>query len=185
VPFWAYASWWVRQAMQQLVAELSRPVVLSDRAQRHLARVRAARRRFLGEHAREPSSKELAEASEITVEQLQRLTVADRQSRGLDEPLQTTAEEGATFGDMVRDPRAEEAYEQVASRRDISVLPRLLEQVNARERTVIEVRYGLRGRQRTLRELGETLGVSAERVRQIEQSALEKMRAAHSPPIAA
>jgi RNA polymerase sigma factor (sigma-70 family) len=186
VPFWGYASWWVRQAMQQLVAELSRPVVLSDRAQRHLARARAARRSFLTERSREPSLRELAAASGITTDQLQRLTAADRQPRGLDEPLQTTAGEGATFGDMVRDPRAEEAYEQVASRREIPQLGRLLERVNARERTVIEVRFGLRGKERTLRELGEALGVSAERIRQIECSALEKMRAAHpDSPIAA
>ncbi len=187
VPFWAYASWWVRQAMQQLVAELSRPVVLSDRAQRHLARVRAARRSFLTTRSREPTLRELAAASGLTTVQLQRLKVADRQPRGLDEPLQTTAGEGvATFGDIVRDPRAEEAYEQVASRREISELGRLLERVNTRERTVIEVRFGLRGKERTLRELGEALGVSAERVRQIESSALEKMRAAHpDSPIAA
>jgi RNA polymerase sigma factor (sigma-70 family) len=186
VPFWAYASWWVRQAMQQLVAELSRPLVLSDRAQRQLARVRVARRSFLTERSREPSPRELAAASGITADQLQRLTVADRRPRGLDEPLQTTAEGDATFGDMIRDPQAEEAYEQVGSRRRIGELGRLLESVDARERTVIEVRFGLRGKERTLRQLGEALGVSAERVRQIECSALEKMRAAHADsPIAA
>jgi RNA polymerase primary sigma factor len=87
---------------------------------------------------------------------------------------------------MVRDPLAEEAYEQVASRGRICELGRLLERVDARERTVIEVHFGLRGKERTLRQLGEALGVSAERVRQIERSALEKMRAVHSDsPIAA
>ncbi|MGO9487858.1 MAG: sigma-70 family RNA polymerase sigma factor [Solirubrobacteraceae bacterium] len=182
-PFWAYASWWVRQAMQQLVAELSRPVVLSDRALRQLARVRSARRNFVGERAREPTLRELAAASDLTVEQLQRLTAADRQPRGLDEPLHAMAEGGATFGDMVRDPVAEEAYEEAVSRREVSELPRLLERVTERERIVIEVRYGLDGTERTLRELGQMLGVSAERVRQIEQTALEKMRTAypHSP----
>src|ERR1700739_3298591 len=59
-PFWAYASWWVRQAMQQLVAELSRPVVLSDRALRQLAQIREARGVFVRVHARDPSLKELA-----------------------------------------------------------------------------------------------------------------------------
>src|SRR5690349_1319187 len=55
-PFWAYASWWVRQAMQKLVAELSGPVVLSDRALRQLARIRDARRAFITAHRREPSA---------------------------------------------------------------------------------------------------------------------------------
>ena len=59
-PFWAYASWWVRQAMQQLVSEVTRPVVLSDRAFRQLAKVNDARRRHLQAHSHEPSTAELA-----------------------------------------------------------------------------------------------------------------------------
>jgi RNA polymerase primary sigma factor len=65
-PFWAYASWWVRQAMQQLVAERSRPVVLSDRAMRQLAHVRDARRNFLRAHSRDPDLGELADDAEPT-----------------------------------------------------------------------------------------------------------------------
>jgi RNA polymerase sigma factor (sigma-70 family) len=176
-PFWAYASWWVRQAMQQLVAELSRPVVLSDRALRQLAHVRDARRTFLRVHAREPSLRELAGDSELTMLQLQRLMVAERQPRGLEEPVDDTTRGGATYGDMLCDPCAEEAYEELAMHLDAAEIPRLLMRLSARERTVIEARYGLQGPERTLRELGQSMGVSAERVRQIEQVALEKMRA--------
>jgi DNA-directed RNA polymerase sigma subunit (sigma70/sigma32) len=60
VPFWAYAVWWVRQAMQQVVSELSRPMVLSDRALRQLARIKDAQRRFEQAHRYEPSPSELA-----------------------------------------------------------------------------------------------------------------------------
>jgi RNA polymerase sigma factor (sigma-70 family) len=176
-PFWAYASWWVRQAMQQLVAELSRPVVLSDRALRQLAHVRDARRTFLRVHSREPNLRELAQDSELTMTQLQRLIVAERQPRGLEEPVDETARGGATYGDLLCDPCAEEAYEELAMRLGAAEVPRLLMRLSARERTVIEARYGLRGPERTLRELGQRMGVSAERVRQIEQVALEKMRA--------
>ncbi len=121
---------------------------------------------------------ELAAASDLSVEQLQRLTAADRQPRGLDEPLHEISEGGATFGDLLRDPRAEEAFEELTTRRVATDMPRLLDRVDERERMVVKVRYGLDGRRRTLRELGESLGVSTERVRQIEQKALEKMRAA-------
>ena len=176
-PFWAYASWWVRQAMQQLVAELSRPVVLSDRALRQLARVRDARRRFLSVHACEPSLRELAAASELTVAQLQKLIVAERQSRSLEEPVDETNRGGATFGDLLCDPRAEEAFEELAMRLDAREVPRLLERLSRRERMVIEARYGMGGTDCTLRELGQSMGVSAERARQIEQAALEKMSA--------
>jgi RNA polymerase primary sigma factor len=182
-PFWAYASWWVRQAMQQVVSELSRPVVLSDRALRQLAHVREARRSFARAHAREPSVSELAAASELTLEQLHRLSVAERPSRGLQEPIDdTTGGGGATFGDTLCDPRAEEAYEELGVRMGAAEVPRLLEQLSDRERGVVEGRYGLLSQELTLRELGETMGISAERVRQIEQTALEKMRAVYAQP---
>ena len=177
-PFWAYASWWVRQAMQQVVSELSRPVVLSDRALRQLARVRDARRAFIRANSREPSVSELAAQSELTLEQLHRLSVADRRPRGLEEPLDDDSAGGATFGDSVRDPRAEEAYDELALRMAAEEIPRLLTHLSERERRVIDARYGLRGPERTLRELGEELGISAERTRQIEQTALETMRTA-------
>jgi RNA polymerase primary sigma factor len=177
-PFWAYASWWVRQAMQQVVSELSRPVVLSDRALRQLARVRDARRSFIRANSREPSVNELAAESELTLEQLHRLSVADRRPRGLEEPLDDESAGGATFGDSVRDPRAEEAYDAVALRMAAEEIPRLLTHLSERERRVIDARYGLGGPERTLRELGEELGISAERTRQIEQAALETMRVA-------
>jgi RNA polymerase sigma factor (sigma-70 family) len=185
-PFWAYASWWVRQAMQQLVAELSRPVVLSDRALRQLAHVRDARRTFVRVNSREPNLRELALDSELTMIQLQRLIVAERQPRGLEEPVDDSTRSGATFGDLLCDPLAEEAYEELAMRLGAAEVPQLLALLNRRERTVIEARYGIDGPERTLRELGQRMGVSAERVRQIEQAALEKMRAgsvAPHPPV--
>jgi RNA polymerase primary sigma factor len=181
-PFWAYASWWVRQAMQQLVSELSRPVVLSDRALRQLARVRDARRRFVGIHSREPSLPELASDSELALAQLQKLLVAERQPRSLEEPIDETTRGGATFGDLLSDPCAEEAFEELALRVGATEVPRLLGRLSRRERGVIEARYGLDGPERTLRELGQSMGVSAERVRQIEQTALEKMRASAGGP---
>jgi RNA polymerase sigma factor (sigma-70 family) len=181
-PFWAYASWWVRQAMQQLVAELSRPVVLSDRALRQLAHMRGARRDFMRVHAREPSMGELADDAELTLAQLQRLMVAERQPRGLEEPVDEATRGGATFGELLRDPEAEEAYERLATRLGAAEVPSLLRRLTERERGVVQARYGLTGSERTLRELGQAMGVSAERVRQIEQEALEKMRARDGQP---
>src|SRR5437660_742102 len=66
-PFWAYAGWWVRQAMQQLVAELTGPVVLSDRALRQLARVKDAHRGAMLETGREPGRDDLATRSGLTL----------------------------------------------------------------------------------------------------------------------
>ena len=176
-PFWAYASWWVRQAMQRLVSELSRPVVLSDRALRQLAHVRESRQTYVLAHSREPSTRELAAASHLTIEQLDSLRVVERRARGLHEQVDPAAG-GATFGDLLRDRSAEEAYEQLLMRLEASRLPRLLVRLSTRERTIIRARYGLGEAARTLQQLGNVLGISAERVRQIEQAALEKLRAA-------
>src|SRR4051794_41208341 len=68
VPFWGYATWWVRQAMQQLVSELTRPVVLSDRALRHLARLKDAHRDALAAGGREPGREELARRTGLDVD---------------------------------------------------------------------------------------------------------------------
>src|ERR1700736_3474885 len=102
--------------MQQLVSELSRPVVLSDRALRQLARVRDARRSFARVHSREPSLPELASDSELSLAQLQKLLVAERQPRGLEEPIDESRSGGATLGDLLSDPCAEEAFDELAMR---------------------------------------------------------------------
>jgi RNA polymerase sigma factor (sigma-70 family) len=177
-PFWAYASWWVRQAMQQLVSELTRPVVLSDRAIRQLARLRDARREHLQRHGREPTTTELSEATGLTRTQVEDLIVAERNPRGLEEPVGGEDAAGATYGDMLADPTAEEAYERVPRDIEAAELPALLGELDERERTIVRCRFGLDGRELTLRELAGTLGVSAERVRQLEQRALDKLRTA-------
>jgi DNA-directed RNA polymerase sigma subunit (sigma70/sigma32) len=163
--------------MQQLVAELSRPVVFSDRALRQLARVRDARRNLVRLHSREPSLRELARECELTIGQLSRLLVAERHARGLQEPVDATSSGGATLGDQITDPRAEEAYEELAVRLAATEVPRLIARLSPRERTVIRGRYGFEGPERTLREIGQSMGVSPERVRQIELAALENLRA--------
>ena len=116
-PFWAYAAWWVRQAMQQLVSQLARPVVLSDRAVRQLARIKTSRREFLQARGREPTCGDLAEATGLARAQVENLVVAERSARGLEEPI--SGEEGAvgTLGDLLADPAAEDAYEDLPRRR--------------------------------------------------------------------
>jgi RNA polymerase sigma factor (sigma-70 family) len=174
-PFWAYASWWVRQAMQQLVAELSRPVVLSDRAARELAQVRRAERRFAQDRGREAHSAELATESGLEQAQVERLIAVGGRARALDERIPGEDGPGETLRDRLPDPQADEAYERANWRLEAGALPDLLGLLDDRERVVVDRRYGLGGRAQTLHEIGGQLGLSAERVRQIEHQALDRL----------
>jgi RNA polymerase sigma factor (sigma-70 family) len=176
-PFWAYASWWVRQAMQRLVSELTRPIVLSDRAAGKLVRMRAARARHLRSHGSEPTTRELAADTGLAPATVQELTAATLPARSLEEPL-AGAETGMTLGEQVADPAAEHAYEAVPREAAWQELVALLGVLSSRERQIIGARYGLDGPERSRREVAEALGRSPERVRQIEERALDKLRRA-------
>jgi RNA polymerase primary sigma factor len=177
-PFWGYASWWVRQAMQQLVCELTGPVVLSDRAVRQLTRLKAAQRAHQQALGAQPTSAQLAERTGLTMRQIQDLWAAERRPRGLDEPLGRDGDSSSTFEDLIADPCAQDAFDRVPQSIEVEHVPELLDRLTDRERRVVRARFGLDGNERTLRELAVDFGVSAERVRQIEERALDKMRVA-------
>ena len=179
-PFWAYASWWVREAMQQLVSELSRPTVLSDRAQRALARVREARRAYVQRYGREPSTAELRAASGLSREQVENILAAERAPRVLSEPLQVDDWAAGTLGEQIADPVSEDEYERIVERLVTKQVRTLMDGLDDRERSILNAHYGVGCAPQTFREIGGSLGLSAERVRQIEEHALDKLRAAAS-----
>jgi RNA polymerase primary sigma factor len=181
-PFWGYASFWVRKAMQELVAEVTRPVALSDHAVRGLAQLKAARRDHLQAHGAEPTRAELAAATGFTRAQVDSLLALDRTPRSFEAPLDREGTT-ATFGEMVADPDAEREYDQVLDTMQIQAVRDLASRLDQRERRVLWGHYGLGQPAQTLKELGSDLGLTAERIRQIEKEALEKLRdAAAKPP---
>lgn len=182
VPFWAYAGWWVRQAMQQLVSELTRPIVLSDRALRNLAKLKQAHHDTLQRTGRQPSGAELAVQAGLDRSQVDDLLAAERTPRALDAPAGGEEDEVGTFGDLLVDPLAEDAYERVLAAIAVEELHGVLAGLSERERRVLRERYGLDGPERTLREIGEELGLSAERVRQIERRGLAKLASVMATP---
>lgn len=182
-PFWAYASWWVRQAMQQLVSELTRPVVLSDRALRQLAQLKEAHRTIQNATGQAPTLTQLADRTGVDADQLANLLSADRPPQALEAPLEGADGAVVTFGELISDPLAEDEYERVVSHVAAAQLRDLLSGLSDRERRVLRARFGLDGEAKSLREISETLGVSAERVRQLENRALGKLRAAAAEPL--
>lgn len=179
-PFWSYASWWVRRMMQRLVADLTFPMVLSDRALRQLASLKHARADHEQAHCDEPSFLEIADSTGYTQEQLDSLMCIELSPRSLDEQLQ--AEDGAagTLGDQLSDPRAEESYHSVEQELRADALRHTPNDLCERERGVLRARYGFDGPPQTLQEVGGGLDLSAERVRQIQEHALEKLHVALS-----
>jgi RNA polymerase sigma factor (sigma-70 family) len=178
VPFWGYAGWWVRQAMQQLIAELTRPIVLSDRALRHLSQLKRAHGEYVAEHRREPTGSELAERTGLSHAQVGEMLALERVPHSMEEPVRGVEGEVGAFGELLVDPLATDAYEQLLDHSEIEQIRALLGSLNDRERMILRARYGLDGPEQSLRDVGERIGLSAERVRQIEQRALGKLRAA-------
>jgi len=181
-PFWAYASFWVRKAMQELVAELTRPVVLSDRAVRGLAQIKTARSEHLDAHGVEPTIEELRRATGFTLRQLESLQAIDRTPRAIEERLSDGA--SATVGDTIADPTAELAFDRVLDEIEIREARQFAERLDERERAVIRGHYGLGQPAQTLNQIGGSLGLTAERARQIELGALDKLRTALARPAA-
>jgi RNA polymerase sigma factor (sigma-70 family) len=175
-PFWSYASWWVRQAMQQLVSELTGPVVLSDRASRQLVQIKRARLAYQQRHEREPSVGDLAAAADLPRAQVESLIAVEQAPRGLEERFPGDEETASAFSDRLADPGSEDSYERVGDRVAGELIPDLAAGLEERERHILFAHYGIECRQRTLREIGTELELSVERIRQLEERALQKLR---------
>jgi RNA polymerase sigma factor (sigma-70 family) len=178
VPFWGYAGWWVRQAMQQLIAELTRPLVLSDRVLRQLSQLKRAHGEHLAEYGCEPTGSELAQRTGLPHARVGEMLALERAPRSLEEPINTEDGQLGVFGELLVDPLATDAYEQLLDHSEIEQVRALLGSLNDRERMILRARYGLDGPEQSLRDVGEQIGLSGERVRQIEQRALGKLQAA-------
>lgn len=165
-PFLPWARLWVRQALQQSVAESSRPLRLPTHVLWDMHELKEARERFMGRAEREPSVSELAQALGWSIERVGEVVRAERPAASIDETA-----------DLLVEPLSGDAYEAVISAIAAAQVRPLLLQLTEREREVLAART----RGLSLREVGRRLGVSQERVRQIEERALSKLRASAAP----
>jgi RNA polymerase sigma factor (sigma-70 family) len=178
VPFAAYATWWIRHSLQEARSDFIRPFRLPPRALRQLSQLKSEHQRIYQSEQRSANVAELAARTNIDLDQAKALQVAEARVRSLDAAVDGGDGEFGTFGDLLEDPLSSEAYEDVIDAVAGEQLKALLSRLTEREREVVNARFGFDAAPEKLAEVGERLGVSAERVRQIEQRALAKLRLA-------
>jgi RNA polymerase sigma factor (sigma-70 family) len=176
VPFSAFASWWIRNALQELRSDFVRPFRLPPRALRQLSQLKSEHQRMYREEHRSAGVGELAERTHIALDQANALVAADARVRSLDEAVEGAEGEVGTLGDLLEDPLSADAYEDVIDAVAGEQLRTLLSRLTERERDIVRARFGFDGHAENLAAVGERLGVSAERVRQLEERALAKLR---------
>ena len=181
VPFPAYAMWWVRQSMQQAIAEQSRSVRLPTHVLWDIHRLRDARGEVLADAGRSASAVELERRLAWSRSRLEDVLRAERPAMSLDAPYRGDEGEVDGLGDLVGDPLADQAYEDVITSVSADAVRALLSTLTDREQQVLGWRLGLGGQELSFRQIARRLGMSAERVRQIEQRALVKLRTAALP----
>lgn len=173
--FSTYAHWWIKQAISRALLEGARTVRLPVYIMEEVMRVRRMTRQLYQELGHEPTTEEIAVALEIAPERVRELNIWAEKIYSLDAPL--SDEDENTMGDIVPDehtPGPSEAIERELLRQEVR---RMLSGLNPRERQVIELRFGLvDDHDYTLEEVGKQLKVTRERVRQIEDRAIRKLR---------
>jgi RNA polymerase primary sigma factor len=174
--FSTYATWWIRQAVARALADKARTIRMPVHIVEKLNKIVRSERKLRAELGREPTSAEIARDVELEPDEVEQIRRSSQAPVSLEKPVGD--EEESEFGHFLTDenePLPEEVAE-VELRK--ATLQRVLDTLSARERRVLELRYGLNGEHpRTLDEVGKTFNVTRERIRQIENQSLKKLRA--------
>jgi RNA polymerase primary sigma factor len=172
--FSTYATWWIRQAVQRGVANKSRTIRIPVHIVERETKIARAERQLTAKLGREPTEEEVAKAAKLPVKQVREVRQAARAVTSLDKPI--GSEGDSAFGDLFGDesaPIEEEVHVSLAE----EALHRAVAELPERQQEVLRLRYGLDKREdpQSLEEIGRRLGLTRERVRQIEAHALEKL----------
>jgi len=170
--FSTYATWWIRQSCSRAIRNqgdiIRVPIHLGERRRK----IRAVRDRLEQERGQAPTPQDLADELDLSVRQVTDALSIATVSASLDEPV---GDGTVSRGEFVRDERASDPYDEIDARLDLDVLMGAVQHLPPRERMIVENRLGLRGDQRTLEDLGRELGLTRERVRQLESRALRRL----------
>lgn len=173
--FSTYATWWIRQAITRAMADQARTIRIPVHMVEVINKLARVQRQLLQDKGREPTPEELAAELDMTPEKVVEVQKYGREPISLHTPL---GEDGdSEFGDLIEDTEAIVPLDAVANRMLLVALESVLDSLSERESGVIRMRYGLGdGIPKTLDQIGETFGVTRERIRQIESKTMTKLR---------
>ena len=175
--FSTYASWWIKQAIKRTLINAVQPIHIPAYMVELIARWKQTTRKLEEELGRQPTMQELAKEMKLP---LKKLLIVKRAVKAYHAPSQAPAKEdgeGVDFGDLFEDTRHEAPEHDVERREDFSVILKLLDSIDERDARVLRLRFGLEGKEPlTLKQIGAEVGLTRERVRQIEVEALKKLQ---------
>ncbi|MGB9766816.1 MAG: sigma-70 family RNA polymerase sigma factor [Sulfurihydrogenibium sp.] len=177
VKFISYAVWWIRQAIMQTIFQQTGAVRIPIKESLFIAKVKETYEKLKETLGREPTEEELAQELKTSVKKIKNALSIVRQPISLDMPLGESGEEDFTLLDVLSKKGTEDIEKEILENTLKKELESMLNVLDEREREIIKLRYGLEGNEpKTLEEVGEMLGISRERVRQLEQRALKKLK---------
>jgi RNA polymerase primary sigma factor len=170
-----YGSWWIKQSIKRALANQSKTIRLPVHLVDKISRMRRTAMKLQEVLGREPTDEELAEELDTTPGRIAQMRMASIRPASLDAPIGD--EDSNIFSEIVQDENAFTPYEQLEGKTVSSMLHELVEKLDPREATILNYRFGLDGgTEKTLEEVGEKFAVTRERVRQIQNIALRKLR---------
>jgi RNA polymerase primary sigma factor len=174
--FSTYATWWIRQAISRAIADQARTIRIPIHMIETINRINKIIRKHLQEEGKEPDIETIAEEVGLSVDKVKNVIKITKEPISLEAPIGN--EDDGKFGDFVEDKSSVSPIEYMLKHDLKDQIDDVLEQLNDREKTVIRMRFGLMHDEsdRTLEEIGKELNVTRERVRQIESSAIKKLK---------
>ncbi len=173
--FSTYATWWIRQAITRAIADQARTIRIPVHMVETINKLVRVQRQLLQDLGREPLPEEIANEMELTPEKVREILKVSQEPVSLETPI--GEEEDSHLGDFIEDSGAAVPVDAAAFKLLQEQLEEVLDDLNTREKRVIQLRFGLLdGQPRTLEEVGKVFGVTRERIRQIESKTLSKLR---------
>ncbi len=173
--FSTYATWWIRQAITRAIADHARTIRVPVHMIETMSRLRTIQKHLVQELGREPTTGEIAERAEMTVDETRRVMKISRHPVSLDRPVGES--EDSHFGDFIEDERQVAPSETATGEMLRARINDVLKTLTYREREILKLRYGIGdGYTYTLEEVGRIFKVTRERVRQVESKAIRKLQ---------